>query len=55
MKALSKVVPWIVVFALIFVFIKLLSVSWFYYVVYALLGTFSVGVTTLALLAKRKK
>jgi len=55
MKVLSKVVPWIVVFTLIFVFIKLLSVGWFYYVVYALLGTFTVGVTTLALLAKRKK
>ncbi|OJG54466.1 hypothetical protein RV06_GL002809 [Enterococcus haemoperoxidus] len=40
---------------MLFIFIKLLSVSWFYYVVYALLGTFTVGVKTLALLAKRKK
>jgi acyl-coenzyme A synthetase/AMP-(fatty) acid ligase len=55
MKLLGKIMPWLIVFALIYIFIKLLSVGWFYYAVYIIIGTLSVGVTTLGLLAKRKK
>lgn len=53
MKLLGKIMPWIVVFALIYIFIKLLSVGWFYYAVYAIIGTLSVGATILGLLAKK--